>query len=101
MIRVFIERRLADNMEQAYYEAVRKIKFEASGMPGYVSGEVLHDCEHFDRWLVISTWQSLRDWERWEASSERKTLLGLIAPMLREPETISIFESAAAAFNDI
>ena len=39
--------------------------------PGYISGETLCDIEHPGDCLVISTWETVEDWNKWVHSKER------------------------------
>jgi heme-degrading monooxygenase HmoA len=39
--------------------------------PGYISGETLCDIEHPGECLVISTWETVEDWNKWVHSQER------------------------------
>jgi len=39
--------------------------------PGYISGETLCDIEHPGECLVISTWETVEDWNKWVHSIER------------------------------
>lgn len=92
MIKVAIERRLSSGMEQTYYQVLRKAKFEASGVNGYISSEVLRDMDNPDTWLLLVSWESLQDWLTWEQSETRRRLLAEISVMLDQPETITVYE---------
>jgi heme-degrading monooxygenase HmoA len=39
--------------------------------PGYISGETLCDIDRPGECLVISTWQTVEDWNKWVHSQER------------------------------
>jgi heme-degrading monooxygenase HmoA len=42
--------------------------------PGYISGETLKCIDRPGEYLVISTWDSLDDWQKWLNSQDRKIL---------------------------
>ena len=56
---------------------------EAMKQPGYISGETLFNSEDSSNIIVISTWNSLKDWDNWCKSDKRvemdKKLLALPA----------------------
>jgi len=93
MIRVIIERRLFPGMESSYKQVIREVKFQASGMPGYISGEALRNVEDHNVWLIVATWRTFTDWQAWQDSEAREELLAKIGPMLEQPETVSVYES--------
>jgi len=94
MTRVLIERWLADGMEEKYHAALRQMRHHAIHQPGYVSGETLRDVANPRHYVIISTWRSRRDWSAWERSEHRKGTMAQIAPMLAEPEKLTVFELA-------
>ncbi|MCG6907902.1 MAG: antibiotic biosynthesis monooxygenase [Desulfobacteraceae bacterium] len=57
----------------------RKLAFR---QPGYISGETMRNVVDPYEYLVISTWKSVEDWERWFANEERKTVEGKIDAVL-------------------
>ncbi len=86
MIRVLIERRVAEGMVEVYQLAVREVRREATQQPGYISGETLRDAADPCRYVIISTWKVEADWERWAGADARRR----IAPLLKEPERVSV-----------
>jgi len=94
MIRVLIERYLADGKVSEYYQGIRQLKQKAGQMEGYLSGEMLVDHEDSRRCLVISNWQDLNSWEQWAKSEKRNIAKDKIRKMLIEDEKISIYETA-------
>jgi heme-degrading monooxygenase HmoA len=41
---------------------------------GYISGETLRRKDNPEEFLVISTWRSFEDWQKWFNSGRRKEL---------------------------
>lgn len=90
MIRVLIERHIAETLESAYEERSRKILQRAVAAPGFISGETLVDARDPNHRFTLANWRSTADWERWYHSAERRGQLVEIAPMLDQDERITI-----------
>ena len=71
----------------------------ATYQPGYISGTTLSNVEHPDECLVISRWESIEHWNRWQNSKQRmaidekiealtgeKTEYSMYAPMVAQPD---------------
>lgn len=92
MIRVLIERHIAESLEAAYEERSRKILQRAVAAPGFISGETLVDSRDPNHRFTLANWRSAADWERWYHSAERRGQLDEIAPMLDQDEKITILD---------
>lgn len=92
MIRVLIERRLAEGVEEDLQRAMREMRREAIHVPGYLSGETLRSIADPNRYVIISSWRSKQEWEAWSRSETRKRIEARIAPLLAEPERLMVFE---------
>jgi len=73
-VKVVIKRRIPKEKEQALINLITQMRTVASRKKGYVSGETLWGVENPDEYLVISTWRTIEDWERWKNSEERNSL---------------------------
>ncbi len=92
MIKVIIERNLADGLESNYKEAIRSTLKAVLEAPGYISSESLTDIKSTSHKLIITNWTTLKDWEVWYSSPERKQAIGEIAAILQGTEKITITE---------
>lgn len=92
MIRVLIERHIAETLESAYEDRSRKILQRAVAAPGFISGETLVDARDPNHRITLANWRSTADWEHWYQSAERKALLAEVAPMMDQDEKITILE---------
>mgnify|MGYP003642206633 CR=1 FL=1 len=90
MIKVIIDRRIADDMESTYEDAIKHTLRAILEAPGYVSGASYKDARDHHHRIIITNWQSLQDWERWAVSSERREVIAAIQPILMREERISI-----------
>jgi heme-degrading monooxygenase HmoA len=94
MIRVVIERWLAEAGSEAIEKIMRDLRREAIHSAGYVTGETLRDTADPNHFLIISTWRSQEEWEAWAASGARQQIEGQIRLLLAEPEKILVYEPA-------
>ena len=98
MIRVIIERQVKKG--ENFLTLLRQIRTEAMKQPGYITGETLVNADDHSNIIVISTWQSLKDWKAWEKSERRAKLEHQIdahlveAPKVRAYRYLSYKESA-------
>ncbi len=93
MIRVIIERWLAEGGETGLERTMRDLRREAIHMPGYVTGETLRDVADPQHFVILSTWRTREEWAAWAASPKRREIEDQIGVMLAEPEKITVFES--------
>ena len=86
MIRVIIEREVAEGLEQYYEDAIGDLLNSLQAEPGYLSGESLVELHRPNRYLVVTRWSSEDSWNRWFHSAQRQELLGKIRPFLLTEE---------------
>jgi len=103
MIRVIIEREIAEGLEEFYEKAIAKLLDVMITAPGYVSGESLVEIRRPNRYIVITRWVSEAAWNSWCASVERQQLLAAIGPFMQSEEKfilltqLSFHQEASAA----
>ncbi|MFL1453461.1 antibiotic biosynthesis monooxygenase family protein [Marinobacter sp. GN3S48] len=90
MIRVLIERHIAETLESAYEERSRKVLQQAVAAPGFISGETLVDARDPNHRLTLSNWRSEAEWDQWYCSEERKALMAELVPMMDQDEAITV-----------
>jgi heme-degrading monooxygenase HmoA len=66
----------------------RKLAFR---QPGYISGETMRNVADPYEFLVISTWKSVEDWERWFANEDRAEIEGKIDAVLGAPTEYRVY----------
>lgn len=93
MIRVLIERYIAEGHERYYDHTIRRTVSRVQQAPGCIGGEALVDCNDTRRRIVMSKWHSIEDWENWFRSDERRQVISEIAPLLEGGEKITILET--------
>lgn len=90
MIRVLIERHIAETLEPAYEERARKVLQHAVSAPGFVSGETLVDAHDPNHRFTLANWRSEADWQHWYLSDERRELMAELIPMMDRDEVITV-----------
>lgn len=71
MFKVMIKRTAPPEKIQALRALITRLRIGASGQTGYISGETLENTEHPGELLVISIWDTEKDWLKWLKSDER------------------------------
>lgn len=86
-VKVFIRRTVAEEKQAGLVELIQKLRSLAVTQPGYISGETLRSVSDPLAFMVISTWETVEDWEAWKSSRERSEVQGRIDEMLGQ-ETV-------------
>ncbi len=75
-VKIIIVRHVPADIEAA--QQLRPLLLEmralAQMQPGYVSGETLVNYDDPSEYLVISTWQTIKDWNTWLNDERRRVL---------------------------
>ena len=90
-IKIIIERHTIPGNELQLSELLMQLRAEAMHAKGYISGETLRSLEDPNRYLVISTWDSLEAWKSWEGDEKRNQIQEKIDALLRAPSLHRIY----------
>jgi heme-degrading monooxygenase HmoA len=93
MIRVIIERHIAETLEANYQDAALEILSASVRAPGFISGESLCDLDNPRHRIVLCKWRSRLDWDNWNNSLERKELMNKLSLMLEREESVTLLDS--------
>jgi len=93
-IRVLIEREIEPGNELKLHRLLLELRSQAMQVGGYISGETLRALDNPNKFLVISTWNSLADWQKWENHPERKKVQEEIDKLLRSPARSMVYSYA-------
>ncbi|HZK13668.1 MAG TPA: antibiotic biosynthesis monooxygenase family protein [Desulfobaccales bacterium] len=74
MVKVLMERTIRGQNVGQIVRLLRQLRVLAMQQPGYISGETLHGVDAPNYYLVISTWESLGQWQDWFNNPERRKL---------------------------
>lgn len=91
-VKVLIKRHFKEGKTTEVFALLLKFRHNAMNQPGYISGETLTN--HYDpgSMTVISTWQTIEDWIRWQESDEREANETQLESMLEEPTKFEIYD---------
>ncbi|MBN1828758.1 MAG: antibiotic biosynthesis monooxygenase [Deltaproteobacteria bacterium] len=81
-VKVMIQRIVPPEREQELLALTMKLRVKASRQPGYISGETLRSVNDPSVSLVVSTWQTLEDWNEWVNSKDRQEIQRKIDTLL-------------------
>ena len=90
-VRVLIERELVPGNEMKIRQLLTQLRGKALNAKGYISGETLHSVDDPNKFLVISTWNTLENWKAWEHSAERKEIETKVDQILRSPAKSTVY----------
>ena len=94
MIRVMINRKVKAGEDLSALLVELRVA-AITHFPGYIGGETLINTQDRSNVVVLSTWRSFEDWERWANSETRINLYKRIGPLLQDEPEIRIFELTA------
>ncbi len=90
-VKVVIRRVIPEHRVDDLMPLLKKLRARATLQPGYITGETLRRIDKPDEFLVISTWRSAQDWDKWARSQERNELQGKIDTVLGGKTEFGIF----------
>ncbi len=90
-IRVFIEREIQPGNDLKLHNILMQLRTKAMLQKGYITGETLRDVTSATKFLVIGTWNSLEDWNAWQADPERKKIQAELEKLLKVPEKYGVY----------
>ena len=95
-VRIIIERRIKTGKEVDLARLLLELRSRAVKQKGYITGETLRDYADPSTHIVISTWESADDWNRWSTKAERMDVQTKIEDLLEEPSETKIYEVIGA-----
>ena len=84
-VKILITRSIGQEIAPVVRPLIVELRAHAMKQRGYISGETLKCIDRPGEYLVISTWKSLDEWNKWLASQERKILEEKIAIITGKP----------------
>lgn len=91
-VKILIKRQFKESCAKQAIAMLNKFRHTAMSQSGHVSGETW--VNHYDpcRITVVSTWQTVDDWIRWEESDERAAIEGQLKDMLAAPAEFEVYD---------
>jgi antibiotic biosynthesis monooxygenase (ABM) superfamily enzyme len=90
-VKIIIKRKVPKDKEKELLPLIKKMRILTTKQPGYISGETMNRVDKPGQSLVISTWQTRDEWQRWLNSPERKTIQDQIDALLGEKTDYEIY----------
>lgn len=90
-VRVFIEREIQPGNDLKLHNLLMQLRTKAMLQKGYITGETLRDLSSASKFLVIGTWNSVEDWNAWQADPERKKIQAELDKLLKAPEKFTVY----------
>jgi heme-degrading monooxygenase HmoA len=90
-VRIIIDRKVKKGKATELSTLLRELRSKAMPAKGYISGETLRSYEDPYNYVVITTWQSVDDWKRWERDRERKKIQTKIEKLMSRPTRAKIY----------
>ena len=90
-VKILIRRIVPANKARQMIPLFREMRTLANEQPGYITGETMRNLENPDEFLVVSTWETSDDWNRWVQSKEREQIQSKIDDLLGGKTNYEIF----------
>jgi heme-degrading monooxygenase HmoA len=96
-VKVFIKRYIKKGKTEDTLALLNEVRSQALKQSGYISGETL--INHYDpsNITVVSTWQTIDDWIRWQESDERAVQEDLLESLQEGPANFEIYDLGLAS----
>ena len=91
-IQVIIKRKMLIDNPQALLPLLENLRSGARKQPGYIEGVTLRNQKKPEEYMVISTWETADDWEKWFQNKERRDLQGTVDSLMGERTFYDIYE---------
>ena len=100
-VHVIIKRRVKQGQHaKELVPLILQMRALALQQPGYISGETLCDLEHPGDCLVISRWETVNDWNRWQHSKERFEIEKKIEAVIGDETQYNIYSPMVPRHNE-
>ena len=93
-VKIIIKRQVSERKAATLLPLLRKLRNLALNQPGYITGETLKRIDRPGQSMVISTWNSMEEWQKWVANPERIAVQGQIDVMLGEETEYEVYAPA-------
>ena len=70
-VQIIITRKVVKDEEAELLPLLIQMRALATAQTGYISGETLRNMENSEKYLGISTWQSVDNWNVWLSYKQR------------------------------
>lgn len=95
-VKIMIKRKVPEEKKERFLALINKLRTGAIKQPGYITGEALKNAENPLEYLVISTWNSVGEWNVWKSSKERSGIQGEIDEFLGAKTQYEVYHYMAS-----
>jgi heme-degrading monooxygenase HmoA len=92
-VKIFIKRKVQQENVLELTLLLKRLRTLTLEQDGYVSGETLGRIDKNDECMVISTWRSVDDWNRWVNDPKRIEVQTLIDDILGEETEYAMYSA--------
>lgn len=89
-VRIIIDRKVKKGRETDFAKLLRKLRSKAIFSEGYISGEMLRARDDPQNYIVITAWQNVADWEKYEMGRETSKIHARIEKLMARPTRVKI-----------
>lgn len=91
IVKIFIKRKVQSENVPELTMLLKKLRGLTLEQPGYISGETLSRIDKTDECMVISTWRSVEDWNKWVNAPKRSEVQAEIDKILGQETEYSMY----------
>ncbi len=95
LVKVLIKRQFKMEKLNEVIALLKKFRSDALNHTGYVCGETLIADGEPEKMMVISTWQSLDDWNNWKKSKTRIENEAMLKIFQEQPTEYTVYRPSA------
>jgi heme-degrading monooxygenase HmoA len=93
-VRIIIDRKVKKGKESDLAKLLRELRSKAIFSRGYISGEMLRALDDPRNYVVITTWHSVDDWEKYGKVPETRKAHARIEKLMAKPTKVKIYVHA-------
>jgi antibiotic biosynthesis monooxygenase (ABM) superfamily enzyme len=90
-VKIVIKRKVPGDREKELLPLIKELRIATTQQAGYISGETLRRIDKPGETVVISTWETVEDWNRWVNSPKRSVLQAKIDTLLGQETEYKIY----------
>lgn len=90
-VKIVIKRKVPKDKEKELLPLIKELRILTTRQDGYISGETLQRIDKPGETVVVSTWETADDWNRWVNSQERAGLQNKIDRLLGKETQYEIY----------
>ena len=90
-VKIVIKRKVPKDREKELLPLIKELRILTTRQKGYISGETLQRIDKPGETVVVSTWETVADWNRWVKSQERARLQNKIDRLLGKETQYRIY----------